>query len=60
MMERNEFDLLIDRIMALGVDEEKAAVMARLIGDTPELDADGKTVVRDGAGEILIRLALPW
>lgn len=58
-MTEAQFYDLIARIQALGHDEETAAEYARNIGDTPELDSAGLTVVRDGE-TVLARLSLDW
>lgn len=60
MMTDAEFNKLIDRIIALGFGEEQACALAARIGDTPEIDERGRTVVRDEAGAVLARLELPW
>lgn len=57
-MDENDFNELVDQVMALGFSEERAAELAARIGDTPELDEAGLVVVRDGAGHIVERLRL--
>lgn len=54
------FEKMIERIKAQGYDDETAARYARLIGDTPCVDDEGKIVVIDlDTMEILARLE-PW
>ncbi len=57
MLTEAGFNELVRSIEALGYDERTASDYARLIGDTPELDAAGLTIVRDGDA-ILARLRL--
>lgn len=59
MMDEAAFNELIDHIMALGHAEPIACHYARLIGDTPQLDEQGKTLVIEN-GEVLVRLDLQW
>lgn len=42
----------------LGLDPETALAYADTIGDTPEVDADGKVVIRDNANVVIARLAI--
>lgn len=49
----DEFDALIDGIMAQGFNEETAAMYAALVGDTPILNADGRWSVVDRSGKLL-------
>lgn len=58
MMDESQFNALVDRIMRLGYDEDTAADYAVIIGDTPETDAAGRTIVRDESGQVLATLAL--
>ncbi len=60
MMTIEDFNGLVDRIQALGLREEIAALYASLIGDTPELADDEQTIVRDQSGVELARLRLEW
>lgn len=55
MMLLDGFLALVDRIKALGYDEETAAEYASLIGDTPMVDGD-QVVVIDENGQELARL----
>ncbi len=48
-----EFRSLIDDIMAQGYDEDTASEYAALIGDTPNLDKDGRWLVIDESGKHL-------
>lgn len=42
------------------VDDATALRYANAIGDTPEIDADGQTVIRDFAtGEVIDRVSIP-
>jgi hypothetical protein len=50
---------LVEQIKALGYDEETAANFAAIIGDTPCVDDQGRTVVIDEDGRELARLDLP-
>lgn len=52
-----QFDELVDEIMSKGFDEKTAALFARLIGDTPIIDNNGKIVVMENK-KILAKLAL--
>ncbi len=47
-----DFNRLVDEIMAQGYDEKTAAHYAALIGDTPLTDADGNIVVKENGREI--------
>jgi len=58
MMTEEQFNRLVDRIMALGYDEETAADYAYRIGDTPLLDGDGNVIVRGDDGTVLAVLKL--
>lgn len=42
-----QFNALVDRIMALGINEDLAAKYASLIGDVHRLDAQGNVMVID-------------
>lgn len=57
-MDRESFDRLVTEVMAQGYSEETAAYFAQLIGDTPEVDEQGRVVVRGQAHTELARLAL--
>ena len=57
-MEKAEGATQDARIRALGHDAETAAAHAARIGDTPELDEAGFTVVRNEQGERVARLDL--
>jgi hypothetical protein len=58
MMNEEQFRELIKEIQALGYNEETAGDFAVYIGDTPEIDEHGLTVVRDESGNIVARLKL--
>jgi hypothetical protein len=58
MMNEEQFQKLISEIQALGYDEETAGEFAVIVGDTPEIDAEGLTVVRSENGMVLARLKL--
>lgn len=58
MMDFEAFKQLAARIRALGYDADTAADYAGRIGDTPELDEAGLTVVRDDQGAVVARLRL--
>lgn len=45
--------------LANGLTEEAALAYMARIGDTPELAADGKVIVRDDAGQEITRLIFP-
>ncbi len=49
----DEFTAAVDRVVAMGYDRETAAYYVSRIGDTPELDAAGKVVVRDHDGNVV-------
>jgi len=57
MIEEHAFSELVNQIKSLGIDENTAAHYAMLIGDTPCLDENGKTVVEQD-NVILARLDL--
>jgi hypothetical protein len=57
MLTDSGFAELVRSIEALGYDEATASDFARRIGDTPEHDAAGLTIIRDGE-TILARLRL--
>jgi hypothetical protein len=42
-----------------GLDPETAERYANAIGDTPEVDAQGLVVIRNGRGEIIDRISIP-
>jgi hypothetical protein len=42
----------------LGLDAKTALKYADFIGDTPEVDADGKVVIRDTKNRIVARLSI--
>lgn len=52
-MSFEEFNALIEGIMAQGYDEEAASYFAALIGDTPAVDKQGRWVVTDESGKLL-------
>lgn len=58
MMTEQDFARLVDLIKARGYDEETAIRYAEIIGDTPEVDGQGHTLVRNLRGEIIDRLTL--
>ena len=59
MLTMLQFDALVSELLRLGFDEEAASRHAARIGDTPETDEQGRVVIRDEAGRILVRLP-PW
>jgi len=58
MMNEEQFRELMREIQALGYDEETAGEYAAIVGDTPEIDESGLTVVRSENGMVLARLKL--
>lgn len=42
----------------LGLDAKTALKYADFIGDTPEVDADGKVVIRDKKNKVIARLSI--
>jgi hypothetical protein len=42
----------------LGLDAKTALKYADFIGDTPEVDADGKVVIRDQKNKVIARLSI--
>lgn len=59
MMEFEGYKRLVEQIMALGYDRDRAMDWAAAIGDTPELAEDGQVVVRNEDGSEAARLRLP-
>ncbi|HSM84596.1 MAG TPA: hypothetical protein VLT16_00535 [Candidatus Limnocylindrales bacterium] len=57
MLSEQDFNRLVDAIMSLGYGEEPAAQFAELIGDTPEFDGQGNTIVKQD-GKVIARLPL--
>jgi len=55
-MDFEQFNVMIDRIIAQGYTEDDAALFASLIGDTPQVDDGGRWLVIGSDGRILARL----
>ena len=58
MMSEQQFYDLIKEIQALCYDNGTAAEYAYRVGDLREEDAEGFTIVRNDAGEVVARLRL--
>jgi hypothetical protein len=56
MMDANGIEQLCLALRKRGFDEAKAEQYCVLIGDTPEVDTNGKWVIRDDDGQVLDRI----
>lgn len=56
MIDPNGIEQLYQALRKRGLDDATAEKYCALIGDTPEVNADGKWIVRDADGKILDKI----
>jgi len=59
-LNKSHFIVLVNVIKRSGYDEDTAVKYATLIGDTPVIDEEGKTVVTDSTGNELARFQIDY